>query len=189
MISHNSISFTFGGKFICTCLVVSFSGALDKQTNKQIDLETCIPQFIRAAVMPGTARTSVIMLPCKKEEKVHEETMLISPPKEEKEEEQWRQNTGGEKEKNITAELDEDRKEMNSLTGGEIFEKAVEVQEGREEPREDVPLDLTQFSYLYPQTNNSATKKWVALFKKFNKKYVKIDIDVVQVFLRDKWAA
>ena len=143
----------------------------------------------RAAVMPGTARTSVIMLPCKKEEKVHEETMLISPPKEEKEEEQWRQNTGGEKEKNITAELDEDRKEMNSLTGGEIFEKAVEVQEGREEPREDVPLDLTQFSYLYPQTNNSATKKWVALFKKFNKKYVKIDIDVVQVFLRDKWAA
>ena len=110
--------------------------------------------------MPGTARTSVIMLPCKKEEKVHEETMLISPPKEEKEEEQWRQNTdGGEKEKNITAELDEDRKEMNSLTGGEIFEKAVEVQEGQEEPREDVPLDLTQFSYLYPQTNNSATKK------------------------------
>ena len=189
MISHNSISFTFGGKFICTCLVVSFSGALDKQTNKQIDLETCIPQFIRAAVMPGTARTSVIMLPCKKEEKVHEETMLISPPKEEKEEEQWRQNTGGEKEKNITAELDEDRKEMNSLTGGEIFEKAVEVQEGREEPREDVPLDLTQFSYLYPQTNNSATKKQKSEFFCLKSLTVNIDIDVVQVFLRDKRAA
>ena len=105
--------------------------------------------------MPGTARTSVIMLACKKEEKLQEETML-SPQNGEKEE-QWGESSG-EKEKNIT-ELEEDLKEMNSLTGGEIFEKALEVQEGREEPREDVPMDLTKYSYLYPQTNNSSTKK------------------------------
>ena len=106
----------------------------------------------RAAVMPGTARTSVIMLACKKEEKVQEETML-SPQKEEKEE-HWGE-TSGEKEKNTT-ELEEDEKE---IPGGEIFEMALEVQEGREEPREDVPLDLTRYSFLYPQTNNSSTKK------------------------------
>ena len=100
--------------------------------------------------MPGTARTSVIMLACKKEEQVQEQ-------KEEKEEQ--RGETSGEKNK---TDQEEDQMEMNSLTGGEIFEKAVEVQEGREEPREDLPLDLTKYSFLYPQTYNSATKKWVA---------------------------
>ena len=87
---------------------------------------------------------------------------MLSPQKKEKEEvneEQWGQDTGGgEKEKNMM-ELEEDLKEMNDITGEEIFEKALEVQEGREEPREDVPLDLTKYSYLYPQTNNTATKK------------------------------
>ena len=115
--------------------------------------------------MPGTARTSVIMLACKKEEKVQEETTL-SPQKKEKEEEneeQWGQDTGGEKEKNVM-ELEEDLKEMNNITGEEIFEEALEVQEGREEPREDGPLDLTKYSFLYPQTNNTATKKWVFLW-------------------------
>ena len=81
---------------------------------------------------------------------------MLSPQKEEKED-QWG-DSSGEKEKNIT-ELEEDMTEMNSLTGGEIFEKALEVQEGREEPREDLPLDLTKYSYIYPKTNNSATKK------------------------------
>ena len=102
--------------------------------------------------MPGTARTSVIMLACKKEEKVQEETMLI--PQKEEMEEHWGESSG-EKEKNTT-ELEEDEKE---IPGGEIFEMALEVQEGREEPREDVPLDLTRYSFLYPQTNNSSTKK------------------------------
>jgi len=120
-----------------------------------------ISETHRAAVMPGTARTSVIMLACKKEEKVQEETTL-SPQKKEKEEEneeQWGQDTGGEKEKNVM-ELEEDLKEMNNITGEEIFEEALEVQEGREEPREDGPLDLTKYSFLYPQTNNTATKKY-----------------------------
>ena len=108
--------------------------------------------------MPGiaSARTSVIMLACKKEENpVLEDTIMTIPQKEEQEE-QWG-GSFGEKEKNISEqELEEDLEEM---TGGEIFEKALEVQEGREEPREDGPLDLTQYSYLYPQTTNSATKK------------------------------
>ena len=105
------------------------------------------------------------MLACKKEEKVQEETML-SPQKKEKEEneEQWGQETGGEKEKNVM-ELEEDLTEMNNITGEEIFEEALEVQEGREEPREDGPLDLTKYSFLYPQTNNTATKKWVVPLK------------------------
>ena len=111
----------------------------------------------RVAVMPGTARTSVIMLACKKEEKVEEETMLSEEKEDEVEEEQWKPNVG-EKEKNIL-KLEEELKDMNGYDGGEIFEKALEVQEGREEPREDGPLDLTKYSFLYPETHNSATKK------------------------------
>jgi len=108
--------------------------------------------------MPGiaNARTSVIILACKKEENPVLEDTIITPQKEEQEE-QWG-GSFGEKEKNISEqELEEDLEEM---TGGEVFEKALEVQEGREEPREDGPLDLTQYSYLYPQTTNSATKKY-----------------------------
>ena len=134
------------------------------------------------------------MLACKKEEKLQEETML-SPQNGEKEE-QWGESSG-EKEKNIT-EQEEDLKEMNSLAGGEIFEKALEVQEGREEPREDVPMDLTKYSYLYPQTNNSSTKKWVVTFELLRVEYWKWKIWMnqmfswifyVQVFLRDQKAA
>ena len=112
------------------------------------------------------------MLACKKEEKVQEETML-SPQKKEKEEneEQWGQETGGEKEKNVM-ELEEDLTEMNNITGEEIFEEALEVQEGREEPREDGPLDLTKYSFLYPQTNNTATKKWVLPLKIIKERFL-----------------
>ena len=105
--------------------------------------------------MPGTTRTSVIMLACKKKE---ETTHITKEEKEEVVEEEdnlWRPDA----DEKDPRDQEEDLKDVESITVGEVFEKALEVQEGQEEPREDGPLDLTKYSQHCPHTQNSATNR------------------------------
>ena len=120
-----------------------------------MELSHAIPTFSRAAVMPGTTRTSVIMLACKKKE---ETTHITKEEKEEMVEEEDKLWRPGADEKD-PRDLEEDLKDVESITVGEVFEKALEVQEGQEEPREDGPLDLTKYSQHCPHTQNSATNR------------------------------